>query len=146
MPGSRHPPILTFEELSMNRLAATTGSTALVAALLMGGPATAGGGGSGTWPANLPLPTNPGTVTSQSDKTAVVRSTDTVLEVKAKLDDLYITQKGCIRQLSVNKPRDYLCHNAATNKTDEVLFTFAALDPTASDASRSQTNAFYIKG
>ena len=126
----------------MNRLAATIGSTALVAGLLMGGPATAGG----TWPANLPLPTNPGTVTSQSDKTAVVRSTDTVLEVKAKLDDLYITQKGCTRQLGVNKPRDYLCHNAATNKTDEVLFTFAALDPTASDASRSQTNAFYIKG
>jgi hypothetical protein len=130
----------------MNTLAATAGVTALMAVLLTGSPATAGGGGSGTWPADLPLPTDPGMVTSQSDTTAVVRSTDTVLEVKAKLDDLYITQKGCSRQLGVNKPRDYLCHNADTNKTDEVLFTFAALDPTATDASRSQTNAFYIKG
>ena len=130
----------------MNTLAATAGVTALMAVLLTGSPATADGDGSGTWPADLPLPTSPGAVTSQSDTTAVVRSTDTVLEVKAKLDDLYITQKGCTRQLGVNKPRDYLCHNADTNKTDEVLFTFAALDPTATDASRSQTNAFYIKG
>ena len=130
----------------MNTLAATAGVTALMAALLTAGPATAGGGGSGTWPADLPLPTSPGTVTSQSDTTAVVRSTDTVLEVKTKLDDLYLTQKGCIRQLGVNQPRHYLCHNADTDKTDEVLFTFAALDPTASDASRSQTNAFYIQG
>jgi hypothetical protein len=85
-------------------------------------------------------------VTSQSDTTAVVRSTDTVLQVATKLDDLYITQKGCTRQLGVNKPRDYLCHNPETGKTDEVLFTFASLDPTAADPSRSQTNAFYIKG
>jgi hypothetical protein len=129
----------------MNTLAATAGVTALMAALLTAGPATADGGGSGTWPADLPLPTSPGTVTSQSDTTAVVRSTDTVLEVKAKLDDLYITQKGCIRELGVNQPRHYLCHNADTNKTDEVLFTFAALDPTETDASRSQTNAFHLK-
>jgi len=130
----------------MNTLAAAAGFTVLVAGLLTAAPATADGGGSGTWPANLPLPTNPGTVTSQSDTTAVVRSTDTVLEVATKLDDLYITQKGCTRQLGVNKPRDYLCHNPETGKTDEVLFTFASLDPTATDPSHSQTNAFYIKG
>jgi hypothetical protein len=46
----------------------------------------------------------------------------------------------------VNRPRDYLCRNAATGKTDEVYFTFAALDPTATDPARSQTNAFYVKG
>jgi propanediol dehydratase small subunit len=130
----------------MNTLAATVGSTALMAALLTASPATADGSGSSTWPADLPLPTNPGTVTAQSDTTAVVRSTDTVLEVKTKLDDLYITQKGCTRQLGVNKPRDYLCHNTDTGKTDEVLFTFAALDPTERDTSRSQTNAFYSQG
>ena len=130
----------------MNTLAAAAGFTVLVAGLLTPAPATADGGGSGTWPANLPLPTNPGTVTSQSDTAAVVRSTDTVLEVATKLDDLYITQKGCTRQLGVNKPRDYLCHNLETGKTDEVLFTFASLDPTETDPSRSQTNAFYIKG
>lgn len=130
----------------MNTLAATAGFTVLIAGLIVAGPAVADGGGSGTWPANLPLPTNPGTVTSQSDTTAVVRSTDTVLEVMTKLDDLYIMQKGCTRQLGVNKPRDYLCRNSETGKTDEVLFTFASLDPTATDPSRSQTNAFYIKG
>ena len=130
----------------MNTTAATAAFTVLIAGLLTAGPATSDGGGSGTWPADLPLPTNPGTVTSQSETTAVVRSTDTVLDVATKLDDLYITQKGCTRELGVNQPRHYVCHNADTNKTDEVLFTFAALDPTASDASRSQTNAFYIKG
>jgi hypothetical protein len=46
----------------------------------------------------------------------------------------------------VNKPKDYLCANPATGKSDEVYFTFAALDPTPSDSSRSQTNAFYVKG
>ena len=130
----------------MNALAATVGVTVLIAGLLAAGPAMANGGGSGTWPDDLPLPTNPGTVTSQSDTTAVVRSTDTVLEVATKLDVLYITQKGCTRELGVNKPRDYLCHNPETGKTDEVLFTFASLDPTSTDPSRSQTNAFYIKG
>jgi hypothetical protein len=130
----------------MKTLAATAGFTVLIAALLTGGQATASGGGSGTWPAHLPLPTNPGRVTSQSATTAVVRSTDTVLEASTRLDNLYITQKGCTRQLGVNMPRDYLCHNPETGKTDEVLFTFAALDPTATDQSRSQTNAFLRKG
>jgi hypothetical protein len=130
----------------MNRLAAAAGTTALLAVLLNGSPATAGGDGSGAWPAALPLPTNPGTVISQSSTTAVVRSTDTVLQVMTKLDNLYVTQMGCTRRLGVNKPRDYLCFNASTRKTDEVLFTFAALDPKPTDASRSQTNAFYTKG
>ena len=130
----------------MNTTAATAAFSVLIAGLLTAGPATSDGGGSGTWPADLPLPTNPGTVTSQSETTAEVRSTDTVLEVATKLDDLYITQKGCTRQLGVNKPRDYLCHDPETGKTDEVLFTFASLDPTPTDPSRSQTNAFYIKG
>jgi hypothetical protein len=130
----------------MNTFAATAGFAALMAALLTAGPATADGGGSGTWPAHLPLPTNPGTVTSQSATKAVVRSTDTVLQVMTKLDHLYITQKGCTRRLGVNKPRDYLCHNPGTHVVDEILFTFAALNPTATDASRSQTNAFHIKG
>ena len=46
----------------------------------------------------------------------------------------------------MNRPRDYLCYNPATSKSDEVLFTFAALDVTVTDPSVSQTNAFYIKG
>jgi hypothetical protein len=46
----------------------------------------------------------------------------------------------------VNRPRDYLCYNPATSKSDEVLFTFAALDATVTDPSHSQTNAFYIQG
>lgn len=46
----------------------------------------------------------------------------------------------------MNKPRDYLCFNSSTRKTDEILFTFAALDPKPTDPSRSQTNAFYTKG
>ena len=72
--------------------------------------------------------------------------TDAAAVVRAKLDDLYVTQKGCTRHLAVNRPRDYLCFNAATGKTDEVVFTFASLDPTATDPSRSQTNAFLIEG
>ena len=99
-----------------------------------------------TWPANLPLPVSPGTLTSQSSTTAVVRSTDEVAVVRSKLDDLYVTQKGCTLRLAVNRPKDYLCTNSATGKTEEVYFTFAALDPTAADPSRSQTNAFYVKG
>ena len=130
----------------MQTLAVTAGFTALMAALLTAGPATADGGRSGTWPADLPLPTSPGTVTSQNDTKAVIRSTDTVLQVMTKLDHLYISQKGCTRRLGVNKPRDYLCHNPETGRTDEVLFTLASLDPTPTDPSRSQTNAFYIKG
>ena len=75
-----------------------------------------------------------------------MRSTDTVQLVNSKLDALYVTQKGCTEKLAVNRPKDYLCRNAATGKTDEIYFTFAALDPTATDPSRSQTNAFYLKG
>ena len=142
-------------------------SVAMFAAVLAlgGGVATAkggsGGGGSGggtttppvssppatgAWPAGFPLPTNPGTVLSQSSTKAVVRSTDSVATVTSKLDALYVNQKGCTLRLAVNKPKDYLCTNSATGKTDEVYFTFAALDPTATDASRSQSNAFYVKG
>jgi hypothetical protein len=132
----------------MNKLAAIAVATATSAVIVLtGGAATADdGGSSGTWPVSLPLPTDPGTLLSQSSTTAVVRSTDTVAVVMSKLDELYLTQKECTRRLGVNRPRDYLCFNPATRKTDEVLFTFAALDPTATDPSRSQTNAFYTKG
>lgn len=132
----------------MNKFAAIATSTATLAVLVFNaGPASASGGGSsGTWPAAFPLPTNPGTLLSQSSTTAVVRSTDQVGVVQAKLDALYITEKGCTQRLGVNRPRDYLCYNPATSKSDEVLFTFAALDPTVTDSSVSQTNAFYIQG
>ena len=132
----------------MNKLASIAVATATSAVMVLtGGAATADdGGSSGTWPVSLPLPTDPGTLLSQSSTTAVVRSTDTVAVVMSKLDELYLTQKECTRRLGVNRPRDYLCFNPATRKTDEVLFTFAALDPTATDPSRSQTNAFYTKG
>jgi hypothetical protein len=132
----------------MNKLAAIAVATATSAVMVLtGGSATADdGGSSGTWPVSLPLPTDPGTLLSQSSTTAVVRSTDPVAVVMSKLDELYLTQKECTRRLGVNRPRDYLCFNSATRKTDEVLFTFAALDPTATDPSRSQANAFYTKG
>jgi hypothetical protein len=132
----------------MNKLAACAASTATVALVVLnGGTAMAGGGdSSGTWPANLPLPTDPGTVISQSSTNAVVRSTDTPAIVRSKLDELYVAQKGCTRKLAINRPRDYVCYDPDTDKTLEVYFTFAALDPTADDASRSQTNAFYVKG
>ena len=115
-------------------------------AMAKGGDGGGSGGSSGTWPAAFPLPTNPGTVISQSSAKAVVRSTDTVSVVRGKLDDMYVTQKGCTQRLAVNRPKDYLCANSATGKTDEVYFTFAALDPTPTDASRSQSNAFLIRG
>jgi hypothetical protein len=111
-----------------------------------GGSGGGGGGQSGTWPAAYPLPLDPGTLVSQSSTTAVVRSTDTTTTVESKLDALYVTGLGCASRAAVNKPRDYLCFNAATRKTDEIVFTFAALDPTATDPSRSQSNAFYNKG
>ncbi|MEP7192310.1 MAG: hypothetical protein ABI903_05540 [Actinomycetota bacterium] len=132
----------------MNKFAAIAMSTATLAVLVLnaGAASASGGGSSGTWPGAFPLPTSPGTLLSQSSTTAVVRSTDQVGVVQAKLDDLYITKKGCIQRLGVNRPRDYLCYNPATGKSDEVLFTFAALDATVSDPSVSQTNAFYIKG
>ena len=140
----------------MNKLASLTVAAATLAVLVLdggaavarggGGSSSGGGSASGTWPASLPLPTNPGTETSQGSTTAVVRSTDEVAVVRSKLDDLYVTQKGCTLRLAVNRPKDYLCTNSATGRTEEVYFTFAALDPTAADPSRSQTNAFYVKG
>jgi len=108
--------------------------------------ADSGGSGAGTWPVEYPLPTDPGTVISASSATAVVRSTDDVATVLSKLDNRYVSVMGCSRKLAVNRPRDYLCHSPATGKTDEVYFTFAALDPTATDPSRSQSNAFFDKG
>jgi len=132
----------------MNKFSAIAIPTAALAiVVLSAGAASASGGGStGTWPAAFPLPTNPGTLLSQSSTTAVVRSTDPVGVVQAKLDDLYITKMGCTQRLGVNRPRDYLCYNPSTRKSDEVLFTFALLDATVTDPSHSQTNAFYIKG
>jgi len=124
-------------------------TAALAVVVLNAGAASASGGGGGSagaWPAAFPLPTSPGTVISQSSTTAVVRSTDTVGVVQAKLDALYLTKMGCTQRFGVNRPRDYLCYNPATRKSDEVYFTFALLDPTASDPSRSQTNAFTVKG
>jgi hypothetical protein len=126
----------------MHKVAAIAVSTAALAVLTLNGGQAIAGGSSGTWPSAYPLPTDPGTLTSQTSTTAVVRSTDTVEVVKSKLDNLYVTQKGCTLRLAVNKPRDYLCHNLANGKTDEIVFTFAALDPTTSDPSRSQANAF----
>ena len=136
----------------MRKLAAIAVATATLAVVgLNTGVATASGGGSsggssGTWPSAYPLPTDPGTLLSQSSTTASVRSTDQVLVVTVKLDDLYVTQKGCVSRLAVNKPRDYLCYNPSTRETDEIIFLFAALDPTAADPSTSQTTAFYVKG
>lgn len=132
----------------MNKLAACAASTATVAVVILnGGTAMASGGdSSSTWPTNLPLPTDPGTVISQSSTNAVVRSTDTAAMVRSKLDELYVAEKGCTRKLAVNRPRDYVCYDPATDKTLEVYFTFASLDPTADDPSRTQTNAFYVKG
>ena len=128
---------------------AAIGMSAVAVVVIGAGVASASGGSSsgssGTWPTSMPLPTNPGRIVSQSSTTAVVRSTDPVATVQSKLDSTYAA-KGCTRKLAVNRPRDYLCRNASTGKTDEVWFTFAALDPTASDPSRSQTNAFYVKG
>jgi hypothetical protein len=132
----------------MNKIIAIAASTAVVAVLTLDGGAAmaSGGSSSGTWPASLPLPVGPGTLLSQSSTTAVFRSPETVAAVQTKLDNMYLTTKGCTRRLAVNRPKDYLCHNAATGKTDEVWFTFAALDVTASNANRSQTNGFYVKG
>jgi hypothetical protein len=132
----------------MNKfLAITLPTTALAVVIgLGGGTAIAQGSSSGTWPTAYPLPLQPGKLLSQTSTTATVRSTDPVAVVLSKLDAMYLTQKGCTSKLAVNRPKDYLCHNAASGKTDEVYFTFAALDPTAIDPSRSQSNAFYLKG
>jgi hypothetical protein len=131
----------------MHKVAAIAVSTATLTVLaLSSGQAMAGGGSSGTWPGRYPLPTNPGRVVSQSSSTAVVRSTDTVMTVQRKLDRRYVGEMGCRRRLAVNKPRDYLCRNRATGKTDEIVFTFAALDPTAAHPARSQSNAYRVNG
>jgi hypothetical protein len=137
--------------MKLAAMAVAVGTVALV--LTSGGAASASGGGggrtttsSGTWPAVYPLPVNPGTVMSQGSSTAVVRSTDTVEVVNGKLDQLYVTRMGCISKTVVNKPRNYFCTNPSTGKTDEVFFTFAALDPKPTDSSRSQSNAFLVRG
>jgi hypothetical protein len=132
----------------MNKFAAIAVSTVTLAVVVLnGGAASASGAGSsGAWPAAFPLPTSPGTLLSQSATTAVVRSTDTVEAVDHKLDDLYVTKMGCTIKLAVNKPKDYFCPNPATKKSQEIYFTFAALDPKATDPSLSQTNAFLVKG
>jgi hypothetical protein len=119
---------------------------ALAVLALNGGQAMAAGASSGTWPTRFPLPTNPGTVVSQTSSTAVLRSTATVQAVQRRLDNMYVTRMGCTRRLAVNKPRDYLCHSSATGTTDEVVFTFAALDPTPGHPARSQSNAYHFKG
>jgi hypothetical protein len=143
----------------MKKLVAINLSAAMLAVVLAlsGGAALAKGGGgggggagggttTGTWPAAFPLPINPGTILSQTSTKAVVKSTDTVEVVNNKLDNLYVTQKGCTARLAVNKPKDYLCTNPTTKKTDEIVFFFASLDPTATDPSRSQTTAFLTAG
>jgi hypothetical protein len=131
----------------MHKIAAVAVSTAAVAVLaLNGGQAMAGGGSSATWPARFPLPTNPGRIVSQDSTTAVVRSRSTVLVVTRRLDRLYVGQMGCRKRVAVNKPRDYFCHNRASGKTDEIVFTFAALDPTKAHPARSQSNAYYFGG
>jgi hypothetical protein len=131
----------------MHRLASIAVSTAALAILTLdGGPASASPGSSGTWPTAYPLPTNPGRVTSQTAGTAEVRSPVAAWVVERRLDELYVTQLGCTRRLAMNRPRDYLCDNPTTGKIDEIVFTFAALDPTATDPTRSQTNAYYFKG
>ena len=143
----------------MNKLAAVALTAATLAVAVLnagaaqahGGSGGGGGGGSttpvpssssGTWPSAFPLPTNPGVVTAQTSTTAVVRSTETTATIEARLDDLYVTGLGCISKLTVNKPKDYFCTNPSTGKTQEVYFTYAALDPKPTDPSRSQTNAF----
>lgn len=132
----------------MNKFAAVAVPTATLAVLALSpGTASASGGGStGTWPAAYPLPTSPGTVLSQSSTTATVRSTDVVGVVQSKLDALYLTKMGCTQVFGVNKPRDYLCYNPSTHKSDEILFFFAALDVTATNPYRSQTSASFFKG
>ena len=120
---------------------ATTLSLATTALLLSGGAAMADTG-SGSWPTAYPLPQ--GTVVTESSDAAVVRSTAVVIDVKAELDALYVGQLGCVRNIAVNKPRDYFCTDASTGKTDEVWFTFAALEFTP--GASSQTNAYLVQG
>ncbi len=127
----------------MHKVAAAAVSTAALTVLALNGGQAMAGGSTGTWPTRYPLPTNPGRVVSQSSSSAVVRSRETVMIVQRRLDRLYVGQLGCTRHLAVNKPRDYFCHNRATGSTEEIVFTFAALDPTAAHPARSQTNGFF---
>jgi hypothetical protein len=131
--------------MNILRTATLTLATATAIVSSSGAAMADTGSESGTWPAAYPLPLDPGILISQSSDTAVVRSTDVVLDVKTKLDALYVDQLGCFSNAAVNKPRDYFCFNAATGNVDEVYFTFAALEFTA-DGSRSQTNAFFVQG
>jgi len=128
----------------VHKLASIAVATAALALTLDAGQAMAGVS-SGTWPNAFPLPTSPGTVISQTSTTAVVRSTDTIDMVQRKLDRMYLAREGCTLRVAVNKPRDYLCVNAS-GATDEIVFTFAALEPTPSDPSRSQINGFHVAG
>jgi hypothetical protein len=111
-----------------------------------GGGSGSGGGGnnSGTWPTAYPL--NPGTVISQTATTAAVRSTSYPYDVMTQQLDPAYTAKGCQITSAVNHPRMYLCYNPNTKKTDTIDVHFAALDPTATDPSVSQTSFFLIKG
>ena len=122
----------------MNKLAAIAMSTATLAVLVLnaGAASASGGGSSGTWPAASPLPTNPGRLLSQSSTTAVVRSTDQVGVVQAKLDALYITEKGCTQRLGVNRPRDYLCYNPATSKPSSAAAPCRSAGPAAPPPAR----------
>ena len=130
----------------MHKVAAVAVSTTALAALALSGGQAMAGGSAGRWPARFPLVTNPGRVISQSSSTAVVRSRATVWTVQRRLDHMYVGQMGCKRRVAVNKPRDYFCHNRATGKTDEIVFTFAALDPTPRHPARSQSNAYVFNG
>jgi hypothetical protein len=130
----------------MHKVAAIAVSTAALVVITLNGGQAMATVTSGTWPTAHPLPTNPGIVVSQTATTAVIRSTDTVAVVQSKLDHLYVGRNGCTLRVAVNKPRDYLCHNLATGETDEIVFTFAALEPTTREPSRSQTNAYYLQG
>lgn len=130
----------------MKRVVAIAAPTAALMVLTLNGGLAKATESSATWPAAHPLPINPGTVISQTSTTAVIRSTDTVAVVQSKLDNLYLEQNGCTRQVAVNKPRDYFCHNLSTGEIHEIVFTFAALDPTTRHPARSQTNAYHLHG
>jgi hypothetical protein len=120
----------------MHKVAAVAVSTAALAVLALNGGQATAGGSSGTWPARYPLMTHPGRVVSQSSTTAVVRSTATVYTVQRRLDRMYVGRMGCRKHLAVNKPRDYFCGG------QEIVFTFAALDPRPGHPARSQSNAY----